>query len=185
MLAVELDQSAALGGDLLVQASVPTEIHIDGFPAVELFREGEVRLPLETGTHALVVWRNGNPEAFEVSVPAGSTDVVLVVGRTGITTNNRTQAKPAADADVAVELRVLDGVELLVVIDGQRYRVEPGSTLPLTLKPGAHPMTVRSADGTVVWAQGDLVVEGDLVVQLSDGRLPEVPGGNGRFRPNR
>jgi hypothetical protein len=69
-------------------------------------------------------------------------------------------------------------------IDAKPHAVEPGRDLTLDLPPGAHPMSVRSSDGTVVWATGSLeVAPGEpLVVQIGEGRMPEVSGA-GAFNP--
>jgi hypothetical protein len=48
----------------------------------------------------------------------------------------------------------------------------------LPLPVGEHPMSLRSSDGTSVFARGVLTVSGgkDLVVQVTEGLMPETSG---------
>ena len=70
-------------------------------------------------------------------------------------------------------------------IGKQRLNIDAGQSTSLTLSPGDHVISLRNHDGTVIWAQRTLHVgaQEGLVVQLSDGRMPELFGA-GRFHPS-
>jgi hypothetical protein len=43
-------------------------------------------------------------------------------------------------------------------------------------------MSLRNGGGTVIWVRGELHIDGDgAIVQLADGRMPEVLGQGGQF----
>jgi hypothetical protein len=71
-----------------------------------------------------------------------------------------------------------------VRVDGARHHLSGGDRITLTLAPGPHAMSVRSQDGTSVWAAGTLSVSGGapVIVQIAEGRMPEV-GGPAKFDP--
>src|SRR5690606_4050302 len=120
------------------------------------------------------------PRPYEVE--AGAEPTLVLVGRTGVTiakgpTGDAASA-PAVDGVSDVLFRTASGEQLLVQVDQQRVLVSPGRGVALPLSVGHHPMTVRSADGSSIFARGTLVVTGgtELLVRLSEGRLPETAG---------
>lgn len=175
--------SLALAGDLVIQVTVPAEVHMDGKIIAELFEESELRVPADIGAHRLVVYRNGDPQPLDVTIKKGL-DTTLTVGRTGITTGQALERLAPVDGTVSVEFRVDDVEGALLVLGDERHRLAPGTVFHAELKGGETPMSVRSADGTVVWATGSLDLRhGPVIVQINPGRLPEVPSMGGSFQP--
>ncbi|TNE92110.1 MAG: hypothetical protein EP330_02860 [Deltaproteobacteria bacterium] len=175
--------SFALASDLVIQATVPAEIHLDGQIVAELFTEGELRLPVAIGDHALRVFRNGDPQDMRISVKKGL-DTTITVGRTGITTGEALEPLAPVDGVVSVEFRVDDVEGALLVLGDERHRIAPGTVFTTDVKAGSTPMSVRNTKGTVVWATGDLnLTSGPVVVQIRPGRMPEVPSLGGSFSP--
>jgi len=168
-------------GTLVVEARVPTEVLVDGHKMVQLFTSGRVELPVAPGDRLLRIYVNGNPEEHPVEIlPTGAT--VVVVGRTGITTGQHGPS-PSTDADrlAHVQIRTLQDVSSQIRLDGQRIQVQPDEVHPLSLPAGKHEINIRSYDGTAIWATGVLTLDGgEVIIQIGEGRLPEVTG-DGRF----
>ncbi len=176
----------AFGGELLVQASVPAEVHVDGQPVVQVFYPAEVRVKVRAGEVELTVFVDGNPARHQVEIPQTGAAVV-VVGRTGITTGRRPAPPERADVDVIpVEVRSAARSRVMVVLDQERHWVDPGQVVQLELRPGRHGLSVRSGGGTEVWARGALDLraeEGRVILQVAEGMLPEVAMGPAVFSP--
>ena len=86
-----------------------------------------------------------------------------------------------------VELRAAEGEQFSLIVDGERVAVF-SSAQPLvleTLAPGDHAIEIRSADQTVVWLRGTLELRpaDALVISVTEGRMAEVFGRAGAFRP--
>lgn len=165
-------------GLLQIDARLPAEVLVDGRPLAELYQAARIELEVPAGEHTLKVYTNGNPEEIEISVPAGGSLGVLV-GRTGTSIDkNVADSLVAADAPVPIQLRMNDSIGARVTVNRERIHIEPHAQIELELPVGPHQISVRSKDGTVVWASGTLHVDGPdaVVVQLSEGRLPEVSG---------
>lgn len=168
---------------LVVDAHVPTEVLVDGHKIAQLWYPGELRFEVVPGLRKVRLYVGGEPTDLPVTFKAGEA-VTLLVGRTGISVEDPAPvelATPDPVTSVAVEFRAVgEGAQLR--ISGQRVLIEPGATVSVPLAPGEHHVSLRNRRGTVIWATGVLEVtsrEG-LVVQLSDGRLPELFG-PGRF----
>jgi hypothetical protein len=172
----------ALAGEIVVEAEIPVEVILRGEPAAQIYRSGTVILPAETGDHDLTLFVGGRPQKLVVSVPPDGRAHVIV-GRTGITTRASLHAAPAASAPV--EVRVTGTESLRLTLAGARIRLGPGEQRSVDLAAGLHPLELRSADGTVVFASGELDVlgTGPVVIHLSEGRAPEVVGSTGAWRP--
>ena len=176
-------EPAQAPGTLHVDAKVPVEILVDGVKLGQLWFPGKASFLIESGPHRLRVYTNGHPSDYDLAVEPEDTTWV-VVGRTGITLDSLA-GEATAEVDeaalVPVEFRAAGGGAQLRVGE-QRLMLASGERLGVELGPGDHPLSVRSADGTVVWATGTLEVgRGDrMIVQVSEGRLPEVSGA-GRF----
>lgn len=170
------------GAHLVIDAKVPVEILVGGVKLGELYYPGEARFRLVPGHHALRLYTNGQPTDVSLDLTAGERARVLV-GRTGITVDDPGSAPAASKEPVAVAFRFVGSGSTRVVLDGKKLVVEAGQGLLLDLPPGSHPMSVRSSDGTVIWASGALDLEGgdSVVVQVAEGRMPEVSG-PGAFR---
>jgi hypothetical protein len=178
-------QPADAPGTLHVDAKVPAEILIDGVKLAQLWYAGQASFEVVPGRHQLRVYTSGQPTDFPLDIQPGQ-GTWVVVGRTGISLDSLAGEQaatlvPAEDALVPVEFRSLGGGAQLRV-DDQRLLLGSGQRLDVELDAGDHALSVRSADGTVVWATGTLEVDrGDrLVVQIAEGRLPEISGA-GRF----
>jgi hypothetical protein len=165
-----------VAGALVVDARVPVEILVNGAKLASLYAPGESRFQVEVGHHRVSLWTNGKPTDVELDVAEGQEARVLV-GRTGVTTSSGPISTPPAADAVAVEFRVVGTPGAQVRVDDGRHAVQSGRTFTLELAPGAHPLSVRSADGTAIWATGTLQVTGSpVVVQIAEGRVPEVSG---------
>lgn len=175
--------SLALAGDLVLQATVPVSVHVDGQIAAQIFTEAEIRLPVSVGSHTVTVYRNGNPEQLDVAIRDGL-DSTLTIGRTGVTAGEALERMAPVDGPIAVEFRVAKGEGVMLILDGDRHALSSEQVFKTELPGGSTPISVRSASGTVIWSTGSLALTyGPIVVQLTPGRLPEVPSLGGSFEP--
>lgn len=180
----------AFGGELVLDAKVPAHLVLDGEVVAELYQPALLHLPLDAGSHRLVLTTEGQPEPFEFVSAADSTHVLLA-GRTGNTLSSaldRTQDDPP-DADVgpvSVRFRTAGNQPLMVQIARQRVVVSPGEGVDVSLPVGTHAMSLRSSDGTSVYARGMLKVgpTEDAVVQIGEGAMPETSGPGVAFHPD-
>ena len=174
----------ALASTLQVDAKLPTEVLVDGNKVAEVWKPARVIVDVPAGEHVVRIYRQGKPTDLSLTFPPEGT-VDLVVGRTGITTNVP-KATPSDDGpavEVAVELRALSSTQIRLGRD--KMVLGDGEEQVLEMPVGTYPISIRSPDGTVIWAKGQLVVQpgARLVVQIASGRLPEVSGA-GRFDPS-
>lgn len=169
---------SALAGTLVIDAKVPTEIRGPDAVLAQLYVPSVLSVDLDGGTYEFIVFRNGNPETIRLEVPAEGT-ARMVVGEAGITAPPAPKKTEDLPAETTVEFRTVGTVAVMVQLPDERLRVSPGHAQTVTLPTGTHAMKVRSSDGTVIWARGELTLGGkDTVVQLSEGRGPEVSGEN-------
>ena len=86
-----------------------------------------------------------------------------------------------------IELRAAGSQDVWVSIGEQRWHIDGYGSEVVLVPVGQHPMTVRSGDGHVLWARGriDLTKASEVIVQLSEGRMPEVSGTGAAFHPGR
>jgi hypothetical protein len=166
---------------LVIDAKVPVEVLLGGTTIAELFYPALVQFQVAaTGPQVVRVYVSGQPYDVPVQFAPKETSRILV-GRTGVTVETQAADVPAeASGPVSLELRFVGGGGATVRLGSQPHKVGPGRGLSTTIPLGRHALSVRSADGTVIWAAGDLFVEGPLVVQIAEGRLPEISGA-GRF----
>lgn len=179
---------AAQSGRLVFDSRLPAEVMVDGKTVAKLFRDGVLTVEVPAGVRALRVYTNGSPEDLEVVVPVGG-ELAVLVGRMGLSVDPRaTQAvaTEVAMSDVSVQVRMAGPIGARLMLGNERYEVGAGSQVELSLPTGDHALSVRNENGTVVWATGTLKVQGPdpVVVQLSEGRLPEVSG-RGAFASRR
>lgn len=176
--------SAAMAGNLVVEAKVPVEVWVADRMIGELAQPAELHVDAEPGPTKVVLMVGGEPTTLEVDVPAEGSARVLV-GRTGITTGQQAAPERGDAAAHRVEFRSSASEALVLVVADDRHTLSPRETLALDLPPGKHPLSLRNQNGTVVWAHGTLIVDGaGLVVQLADGRMPEIAGSGGSFTPD-
>ncbi|MBX2798812.1 MAG: hypothetical protein KTR31_14145 [Myxococcales bacterium] len=168
---------------LVVDSKVPAEVLVDGQKLAQLWAPGEVAFQIIPGAHALRLYTNGDASDFPLVLAAGG-EVRVMVGRTGISLDDSADPTAASDDEaqtVPVEFRTMGrGVQLR--LDRQRITLTEGERKSVELAPGNHRLSVRSQDGTVIWANGTLEVQrgASLVVQVAEGRMPELSG-SGRF----
>jgi len=166
--------------EVLVDAKVPTEVLVDGVKLAQLYVPGRAAFTLPAGSHQLRIYTNGNHSDFPLQLLADATTHV-VVGRAGVSID-APQVAAAADGDpalpVPVEFRALVGPAQIRLDGGSRLQLTAGGRLQVELSQGDHPLSVRNAAGTVIWADGVLAVgRGDrVVVHVTEGRLPEISG---------
>jgi len=167
-------------GRLVIESRVPTEVLVDGHKMMQLFTSGTSMFDVRPGKRRVRVYTNGNPQDLVVEImPTGET--ILIVGRTGITTGQRTAAENPTDAVAKISFRAAGDIASQIRLGKERFTVQPDTIYPLELAAGRHDISVRSADGTAIWASGVLTLDGGkVVVQVAEGRLPEVTG-DGRF----
>lgn len=178
--------AAGLAGELVVEAHQPAQVHVGGQPVAELYTASVLHLQLVPGKYDVTVMVNGKPESLDVEIAAeGAT--TLVIGRSGITTGQAPAVAEAVfDGPAKVEIRVSGGAGVMVHIGDTRHRVGAGEVLVVEVPQGDHKMQIRDPAGTIVWARGTLQIDGsELVVQVSEGRMPEVAGTGGTYRPDR
>jgi hypothetical protein len=179
--------SLALAGTLVVDANVPTEVRVDGRLIVEIYEAGVFRTDVPAGSHEVVVYLSGEGTRQSLLLPEQG-EVVVGVGRTGVSwpaAARSAVAVAAPDGPGSVSFRSVAREDVVVTVGRARHLVPAGGTLDLELAAGDHAVSVRSGDGTVVWARGHLTVTGPgLIVQLNDGRMPETLGEGGRFTPD-
>lgn len=167
---------------LVVDAKVPVELLLEGMKIGEMLVPSEISFEVPPGRHVLRVYVGGNATDVPLTLLSGQVERVLV-GRTGIST--ATAEPPAASTGPqAVEFRMLGDIGARLRLDKLSQPVDAAHAWRVDLAPGGHPLSIRSADGTAIWATGELVVTGGapIVVLLTEGRLPEVSG-PATFRP--
>jgi len=171
-------------GTLRIDIKLPAEVLLDGVKLAETYVPAQLSFEVVAGPHLLRVYTHGDPHDLPIEVEAGDA-LSVVVGRTGMSGDRTTGTAPDPNGIVPVEFRVLDGMASTIRIDGGKHTIPQGDRLTLDLPVGTHPVSVRSADGTIIWATGRLTLGGHegVVVQVAEGRLPEVSG-DARFDPS-
>ncbi len=139
-----------------------------------------MRVP--TGPHDIMVVTNGRARQLTVDVSKTATAVVFV-GRNGLTASARLEPLPEDDGVTPIQMRVVGSEEVVVQIAGKRHRIPPGSTLDLQIPIGRHAMALKNSSGTVLWARGhlELTRTNPVVIQITEGRMPEVSGVGSSF----
>ena len=173
--------AAAHAGEVVIDARLPTAISIDGTMFAELYLGGELHFELPDGPQQLTIHVAGGAHPRDIIV-SPSVAARILVGKTGIDVLDGAAALPEfGSSQVAFRLQGDEGVVL--VLDGVRHSVPVGTSPIIELPIGPHRLGVRSADSTVIWAEGTLDVDGGpATVHLAYGQLPETSGGVG-FRP--
>ncbi|MBN2799338.1 MAG: hypothetical protein JXX28_09350 [Deltaproteobacteria bacterium] len=175
--------SVVWGGELRVTARVPAELRIDGLPVLQAFQPLDATVEVPPGPHRAEVLTHGAPQPLDFSVVEG-VPTLLVIGRIGLSAEVLyDRVAPAAVPQVQVSIRHQGDEGVMVLLDGERLAVSGGRQLSLVRPAGTHNLEIRSADGTLIWARGELMLEGAeaVVLQVSAGKVPEVAGGSSRF----
>lgn len=174
--------SIAFGGELHIDAKVPVEVYIDSQPVAQLYYPARLEIPRGAGPTQFTFMVNGAARKLTLDVPEKEV-LQIIVGRNGIThskmSHNETPAQPRE-----VAFRATGRESVRIRLAGELRMVNPGEELILELAPGAHPFELRNARGTLIWARGMLNISGqsNVVVQMSEGRMPEVIGAGSRFQ---
>ncbi len=166
-------------GRLVVEARIPFELAVDGRKLAQLFTSGRVVFDIKPGKRDIRIYTNGSPEDMVIEFMPNA-ETVMIVGRTGITTGQPRHETSDLDIDTVtqVNFRAAGTLGSQIRIDGERFTVHPDAETPMEIASGTHEISVRSVDGTAIWASGVLTLTGgDVVVQIAEGRLPEVTGG--------
>ncbi len=175
---------AASAADLTLEARVPTEVYVDGNVVAKLYQPGSLRVRVSEAPHELRVFVNGQATRQLIDMTHTESSVVII-GRTGISWPENILAVPV-DPDVEIEGRVsfrsVADEDVVVTIGRDRRTISPGEETEWVVGPGTHTMSLRNGGGTVIWVRGELHIDGDdAIVQLADGRMPEVLGQGGQF----
>jgi len=179
--------SVAFAGHLVVDAKVPAEIWIGGELAGQVAIPGALSFEEPAGKVEVTVVIAARPDKIEVDIPDQG-EARVIVGRTGITTGEpQAHAAPPKDAPASysVEFRSAGSEDMELTLGDQRIPLAPKQVEKIDLAPGSYPLSIRNETGTVIWAHGTLDVGGEgLVVQVADGRMPEISGPGGTFHPD-
>jgi len=173
----------AFAGTVVIDARVPVEVWIAGGLIGEIASPAELHVTVPAGDLELTLVVGGKPQIETVQVPE-SGKALLIVGRTGVTTGHIDAVATSEAASSMVEFRSSAREDMILVVGKDRVTLSPGATRRIDLARGTTALSLRDSSGTVVWAHGTLDVKGDgLVVQVADGRLPEISGA-GAFHPD-
>lgn len=166
---------------LIVDAKVPVELVFEGSKIGQLYIPSELRFQAPPGPHLLRVFVGGFATDVPLNLVPGA-EVRVVVGQNGVTTS----AGPveAITGPQTVEFRLVGPTDAKVRVDKLSQPLHAGRSWTVDLAPGPHPLSLRSSDGTAIWATGELLVHGGapITVVVTEGRLPEISG-PAAFRP--
>jgi hypothetical protein len=173
--------SLAFAAEIVVDVQIPSRVALDGVVVAEVYRPVEVRLDAEPGKHdvqftALSGTVDGPVRVSVEVVP--DRQVVLAAGMKGLLVASAAASPTLGAGPWPVHFRAPPGQRLMVQVDDQRVIVAPGGDASVTLAVGEHRISVRSSDGTMVFARGFLRVGGGdaMVIQLTEGALPLAAG---------
>lgn len=162
---------------LTFDCKVPAEILVDGVKLGQLWFSGVSSWKVAPGHHVARIYVAGTPDDHALDVRSGDA-LTFLVGRTGTTLSDSGSAAPVAAGPSRVGFRVVGAAAVELRVDDVRTLVKAGTEHVLDLPAGSHPLSLRNADGTAIWSTGVLeVTGGTAIVQLSEGRMPEVSGG--------
>lgn len=177
----------AFGGELLIDARIPTAIYIDGQPFVQLSQPGKVEFDVADGEHKIVIMTNGYPN--ERTITIGKEPAHLLVGRSGISFGKAEVVVPTQSntgLSSTIELRSTSRLPLMIYIGEEKHILAAKATKELEIAAGEHTISVRNDAGTAIFASGVIVTDGEhqVIVQLSEGRVPEVSGEGSQYLPS-
>lgn len=179
----EGSERGAVASTLHIDSKLAAEVLVDGVKLAQLYGPARLDLTVAPGDHLLRVYTHGQPHDLPLRLPEGE-EVTVVVGRSGLSSAAVVGASAPVSGVVPVEFRVVGGAPAMLRFSDARHTIANGDRLTLDLPVGSHDVSIRSGDGTVIWAVGRLTVGGgEMVVQLAEGRVPEVSGG-GSFDAN-
>ena len=173
--------ASALAGNVIIDNEVPVEVRIEQRTMMKLLYPSQARFEYAAGPTQLTLLVNGEPKNIAIQIPEDG-DVRVVVGRNGI--SHTTDAKPTvAQKETAVTFRALGVEPIQLRLGNKRHVVTPDEEFSTTLQSGRHPVEIRNLEGTLLWAAGQLELSGleNVVVQLIEGRMPEVVGKGSQF----
>jgi hypothetical protein len=173
--------AVALAGGILVEAQVPVEVLVEDRPYVKMFYPGQARFDWELGTVEVTLMIQGKPRKISVEVPETGY-IRVIAGRHGVS-HDTPPEQTAAATESQVIFRAVGREPVQLRLGAQRHVVAPQQEFTTTLTTGKHAVEVRNLDGTLIWARGHLNLSGqeDVIVQMLEGRLPEVIGLGSQF----
>lgn len=181
-----LGSPVALAGAVSVRAAGPCAVALDGVSLVEARGPGWFVVDgVPDGEIVLTVTRGKDTVTVPLTLGAGGVRHLEVPASGPLPPPGA--APPDAADKPSLVLRPTAGQRFGVVLDGQRLAVVgPRYAIAVEgLRPGEHPVELRSADWLTVWARGALVLEAASTVALgaAEGRPLVVEGPPGAFAP--
>lgn len=169
----------ALGATFEIDFKIAATILVDDRYVAQFWVPGVARVELEPGEHTLSAIIQGSTRKLPLTMTEAP--LRLIVGSTGISTEQIEAAAPVAVESVTIKWQCAAGEPVLVIVDRDRFVISPGRPRSIGLPPGDHRISVRSVDGVTVYAQGTLQALGDGTIQVAAGMLPEMSGDGLRF----
>ena len=173
--------ASALAGTVIIDNEIPVEVRIEQRTVMKLLYSAQARFEHSPGKTQLTLLVNGKPKEIAVDIPETGS-VRVIVGRNGIS-HTVDQTPVEAKEQTEVVFRALGSEPLQLRLGTKRHIVTPDAEFSTTLPTGRHPIEVRNLDGTLLWAAGQLELSGleQVIVQLVEGRMPEVIGHESQF----
>ncbi len=177
--------SAALAGDLLLDATVPVELRESGEVLVQTWGPGTLRLvDLRAGPHLVELVAGGRARTLTVEVPDSGGVRLRVLG----STVTQERLPPGPPSRPVLELKSGSEDSFALVLDGERRLVfSDAAVVQLEgITPGEHALEIRSADLLTIWSRGALVLDGDarVVATARRGQTLDVFGPEGAWVPS-
>ncbi len=168
----------ALAGILRVETTLPAEVAVDDVKVATVMVPSSLHFNLADGQHKVSIWVEGTRTNYDLVLSKESA-VTIVAGQGGVSVD-MTQPAPTNGSGSTRQLQVrsTSNIEITVIIDGERMTLPPAGQREIDLAIGLHTIQVRSAEGTVIWAQDTLQIEpGEpAILQVTDGVAPELFG---------
>ena len=173
--------AAAVAGGMVIDAEVPVQVLVNDRPYVQMYHPGQSRFDYKPGPAEVTLLINGKPKRLAVTIPETG-HLQLIVGRNGISHAQEDNKTPAS-TETEVVFRAMGTEAVQVRLGEKRHIISPDAAFSTSLTTGRHLIEVRNNDGTLIWAKGQLELSGleNVVVQLAEGRMPEVIGNGSQF----
>ena len=167
--------------ELQIDARMPAEIIANGKSLGQMLSNTKATISVNDHLSQLVVMTQGNPHTVDVDFTSGP--VQLFIGKTGITAGPAPVVLSEPAARAVVEFRSASDLGILFIVDGKRHTLKAHDRFEMELPVGEHPFDLRNSDGTLIWSTGTIRLNGTgkLLMQLSDGRMPEFTGSGGEY----
>ena len=179
---IALVTAIATAGQLVIETRLAAEVRLGGETIVELYRPGSATFLLPAGEYPIQILINGESHPYMVKVPDRDACKVFI-SRAGISISRDVKVEQER-FPVPVNFQNAGKRDVMLIIGDQRHRIVGNTPLTLELGPGSHDLGFRNSDGTIIWAQGSLLVDGTrpITVNLVESHVPEVSAPGGSFR---